>query len=154
MSEFELSELKGRKLMKEFLETRVDKVVFTKNLYARLDGYFRVCNKVASVEIKIRDKYYETFDTHLMEVGKYNAMVQDKEKHNLNSSFYACFFGDDTLYLYNISKVIDNSVIEKRKCPKTTAARSEYVWKDCYMIDRNVAVVFKKINGEWIRLEN
>lgn len=105
MTKFEESELRGRKLLKEFLETRVDKYGFTEDLYARLDAYFRVSNIVVSVEIKLRDKKYEDYSTHLMECEKYDAMISDKNRRGISGSLYACFFGDDTLYLYNTNKI-------------------------------------------------
>lgn len=155
MTKFEENELRGRKMFEELLkQCNLDQYVFTKDLYDRIDGYFKKDNKIASVEIKGRAKYYEGFKTHLMECDKYDAMIKDMEEKNLNSGFYACFFGDDTLYMYNIKKIKDNSSIEQKWCPKTTSAKSDYCWKDCYMIDKSIATIFNKVNGEWIRQEN
>lgn len=154
MNSFEIAELKGRGLFREFIEPRVKKIIFTTDLYDRIDGYFRLGGDIVSVEIKRRDKGAEGYSTHLMEIDKYDAMIADKKKRNIGGCIYACFFGDDTLYLYDVSKVVDNSIIQQKYCPRTTAAYSDYVWKDCYMIDKRIATVFKRVNGVWSRQEN
>ena len=82
------------------------------DLYNRVDGYFTKDNIKAVVEIKGRDKYYEGFDTHLMEVEKYKAIVTDAHSNGIKCAYYACFFGDDTLYLYNVGKIKANAEIE------------------------------------------
>ena len=155
MTKFEEAELKGRELFNEVLQSvGITDWQPTLDLYNRVDGYFIKDNKRAVVEIKGRTKYYEGFDTHLMEVDKYNAIVADAKSNGIKLAYYACFFGDDTLYLYNIGYIKPNSVVEKKWCPKTTAVDSDYCWKDCYMIYKDVAQIFTKVNGKWTRQEN
>ena len=116
-----------------------------------IDGYLTVGNNRLVIEIKGRDKYYEGWDTHLMEIQKYEDM-----KARGKNGMYACFFGDDTLYLYSLNQIKDNSKIKNIPCPITTADsdRSSYVLKPCYLIDKRIARVYKKINGKWSRQEN
>lgn len=153
-NEFENNEMRGRNLLAELFKQAGIEYMFTEDVYDRIDGYFQKDNKKASVEIKGRNKQYESFDTHLMECSKYDAMIKDMEDKNLNSAFYACFFGDDTLYMYNIKKIKDNSTVERRRCPRCTSANAGWCWKDCYMIDKSIATIFRKANDKWIKQEN
>lgn len=155
MTNFEKAELKGRKLFNEVLQSiGITDWQPTTDLYNRVDGYFNKGNKQAVVEIKGRTKYYEGFDTHLMEVDKYNAIVTDARSKGIKCAYYACFFGEDILYVYNVGIIKSNSNVEKKWCPRTTAENSDYCWKDCYMIHKEIATIFNKVNGEWIRQEN
>lgn len=155
MTEFEKAEIKGRNLFKEVLQSMgVADWQPTLDLYNRVDGYFTRNDRKAVVEIKGRTKRYESFDTHLMEVDKYDAIVADAKSNGIKSAFYACFFGEDALYLYNVGLIKNHSDKEKMWCPKTTASQSEYCLKDCYMIHKDIAQVYIKINGKWIRQEN
>lgn len=152
MTKFEESELKGRNLFNEVLQSiGVTDWQPTTDLYNRVDGYFTIDNRQVVVEIKGRAKQYEKYDTHLMEVDKYKAIVADAHNNGIKCAYYACFFGEDTLYLYNVGKIKANSEIEQKWCPKTTAAQSDYCWKDCYMIYKDIAQVFTKSNGKWYK---
>lgn len=116
-----------------------------------IDGYLTVGKHRLVIEIKGRDKYYEAWSTHLMEIKKYEDMIARGK-----NGIYACFFGDDSLYLYNLRQIKENSTKKNIPCPDTTAdeERSGYVLKPCYLINKSIAQVYKKINGEWIRQEN
>jgi hypothetical protein len=89
-----------------------------------------------------------------MEVDKYNAIIADATSNGIKSAFYACFFGEDVLYLYNVGLIKNHSDKEKKWCPKTTASQSEYCLKDCYMIHKDIAQVYIKINGKWKKSVN
>ena len=155
MTEFEKAEIKGRNLFKEVLQSMgVADWQPTLDLYDRVDGYFTRNDRKAVVEIKGRTKRYESFDTHLMEVDKYNAIVADAHSNGIKHAFYACFFGEDTLYLYNVGYIKSNSDKDKVWCPRTTAANSDFCWKDCYLIHKEIATVFNKVNGVWSKQEN
>lgn len=155
MTKFEESELKGRELFKEVLESlEINTWNPTTDMYDRVDGYFTKDNKQAVVEIKGRNKQYEGYDTHLMEVDKYKAIVKDAQDKGIKFAYYACFFGDDTLYLYNVGTIRTNSDVEQKWCPKTTAVNSDFCWKPCFLIHKEVATVFIKTNGKWIKQEN
>lgn len=155
MTKFEESELKGRELFKEVLESLgINTWNPTTDMYDRVDGYFIKDNKQAVVEIKGRTKYYEGFDTHLMEIDKYKAIIKDAQSKGIKRAYYACFFGEDTLYLYNVGNIKSNSDVEQKWCPKTTAVDSNYCWKPCYMIHKEIATVYHKINGKWNKQEN
>lgn len=155
MTKFEQAELKCRELFKEVLESlNINTWNPTTDMYNRVDGYFTKDDKQAVVEIKGRTKYYEQFDTHLMEVDKYKAIVKDAQSKGIKCAYYACFFGDNTLYLYNVGIIKNNSDVEQKWCPKTTAENSDYCWKPCYMIHKEIAQVFNKVNGKWIKQEN
>ena len=70
------------------------------------------------------------------------------------NGIYVNFFGPDVVYLYNLCEIKAHSTVEKKPCKETSfdENRSRIVMKDCYMIDRRIAKVFKRINGEWTRL--
>ena len=155
MTKFEESELKGRNLFNEVLQSiGITDWQPTTDLYNRVDGYFTIDNRQVVVEIKGRAKQYEKYDTHLMEVDKYNAIVTDARSKGIKCAYYACFFGEDTLYLYNVGSIKSNSDIEQKWCPKTTAVDSDYCWKPCYMIHKEIASVYNKVNGVWSKQEN
>ena len=155
MNNYEIAELKGRSLFNEVLQSvGITEWQPTLDLYNRVDGYFYKDEKKAVVEIKGRTKQYESFDTHLMEVDKYDAIVADATSNGIKSAFYACFFGEDVLYLYNVGLIKNHSDKEKKWCPKTTASQSEYCLKDCYMIHKDIAQVYIKTNGKWKKSVN
>ena len=49
-------------------------------------------------------------------------IVADATSNGIKNAFYACFFGEDALYLYNVGLIKNHSDKEKKWCPKTTAS--------------------------------
>ena len=61
-------------------------------------------NKVVA-EIKVRDIKYKDYSTHLMELDKFMNMTKAKIDNDCALGMYFNFFGDDDLYIYNISDI-------------------------------------------------
>ena len=86
-------------------------------------------NKKAVGEIKVRDKKYQGYYTHLIELRKLMALEDACKKQNLDWGFYFNFFGNDTLYIYNIRDIRKYGHNSSGAYNLTTAVASEQVVK-------------------------
>ena len=70
-----------------------------------MDMLYKRNGRTIGVEIKVRDKRYEGYDTYLMELSKYNALVDKVNKGVVDNAAYVNFFGNDTVYIFPLRKV-------------------------------------------------
>lgn len=70
-----------------------------------MDMLYKVKGRTTGVEIKVRDKKYEGYDTYMMELSKYNALVEKVNKGTIDNACYVNFFGEDTVYIFPLRKV-------------------------------------------------
>ena len=155
MNNFKKCENKGRTMLKELLDqsNNVSNQYCSEGDYDRVDYYFDLLDKKVVAEIKVRDKSCHQYDTLMMEVDKYYALVKDRQDKNLNCSYYINFIGDDTCYWFSTSKIYQ-AKREYKYCPKVSAYKSEYKYKECFMIPKEWGVKFVKVEGIWIKQEN
>lgn len=155
MNNFQKAENKGRKLLKELLDqsNNVSNQHCSEGDFDRVDYYFELLDKKVVAEIKVRDISCHKYDTLMMEVDKYFALVKDRQDKKLNCSYYINFIGEDTCYWFSTSKIYQ-ARRESKYCPKVSAYSSEYKYKECFMIPKEWGVKFVKVNGKWTRQEN
>lgn len=155
MNKFIESDAYGRKLLKELIEQfNATNIEETEDEYYPTDLYFNLKDISIVAEIKVRDIQYESYDTHLMEVNKYLALVKDKADCNKDLAIYVCFFGDDICYWYKSSDIKKYATRQTKRCNRTTAIYTGKKEKDCLMIPKNRGKKFIKVNGVWSKSEN
>ena len=86
-------------------------------------------NKKAVGEIKVRAKKYQGYYTHLIELRKLMALENACKQQHLDWGFYFNFFGNDTLYIYNIRDIRKYGYNSSGFYNQTTAVASEQVVK-------------------------
>lgn len=70
-----------------------------------MDMLYKRNGKTIGVEIKVRDMRYEGYDTYLMELSKYNALVEKVNSGVVDNAAYVNFFGNDTVYIFPLRKI-------------------------------------------------
>lgn len=153
MNKFQQAENKGREYFKSWLEAiGVEEYTFAPNEYDVVDCDFEFKDKRLTTEIKVRNPKYRTYETHIMELTKYNNMMKYIKDNNMDGGIYANFFGEDWLYVYNINK-IDITEIESIRAPRTTAGYQGRINKDMINLPINTAQIFNKVNDKWTRIQ-
>jgi hypothetical protein len=92
--------------------------------------------KKCVIEMKFRDKYYET---KMLEVKKYNALME------LDSDIVKIYFVSDPegTYMFWLDGIKDFK-LEKLMSPKTTLWNSKRVLKDVYLLPEGIASYIHK----------
>jgi hypothetical protein len=99
MDKFEESELKGRELLKSFLDqVGAEDQQPTVGRYNPVDYFFTYKGKKVVAEIKVRDVQYQNYSTHLIEDSKLKALFKAKEDNGCDFAYYINFFGEDAVY--------------------------------------------------------
>ena len=147
MNNFTILENKGREQFKSFL----DKVGATdqqptEDQYNPVDYYFTYKGQKVVAEIKVRDKGYENYPTHIIEENKLKSLLKAKEEDKCDFAYYVCFFGE-TAYWYNTTAILNSTVTEYLYCNATTAENNGKQDKLVRMIPTSIAKVYEKIDG-------
>lgn len=123
MDNFQQHELKGRKKLESIFKGshKVTNYEFTTGQYDRLDCFTTgATGALTAYEIKDRDINSQTYPNYILELSKLNALMEAKEKSGY-TPYYINFFADNTILLWDVSKIdITNRVI-KKWCTATTA---------------------------------
>ena len=99
MDKFEESELKGRELLKSFLDqVGASDQQPTEGKFNPVDYFFTYKGNKVVAEIKCRDIQYKNYDTHLIEDGKLKSLLKAKKDNDCDYAYYINFFGEDTVY--------------------------------------------------------
>lgn len=153
MNKFQEAENKGREYFKEWLkQIGVEEYTFAPNDYDVVDCDFEFKGKRLTTEIKVRDSKYRNYPTHIMELSKYNNVMQYITDNKMDNGIYANFFGEDWLYIYSIKK-IDTTEIEMMGAPRTTAGYQGWTSKEMINLPTNTAQIFNRINNKWTRIQ-
>lgn len=122
MDNFERHENKGRRKLEAIFNSsdKVAKYEFTTGKFDRLDcfttGY---SGNLTAYEIKDRDISSTLYPDYILEVPKYKALMAAYDDGY--TPYYINFFADNTVILWDVSKIdITNRVI-KKPCTRTTA---------------------------------
>lgn len=155
MDNFTKAEIEGRQLFKSLLEQcNITEYLETENKYDTMDMLYKAKGRTVGVEIKVRDKRYEGYDTYLMELTKYNALVDKIKDGVVDNACYVNFFGNDTVYIFPIRKIAqgikDGTIkIDTTYCNKTTAVYSDKVAKQTIKIPKSIAQKFIRVDNKW-----
>lgn len=153
IKKYQASEALGRVKLDGFLQQiKADKIQFTKRQFDRIDCFFTLKGKKIGAEIKNRDKSVESFDTYIMEKSKLDYMDLLISK-GIKSCWMIYFFGDN-MYIfkyYTIKKLIRKHIIYKHRysLPKSTVENLGNKYVDVYMLPKEYATKFTKIDGRW-----
>ena len=137
-----MSELTGRaKLEQLFKENGVTKYAFSKKQFERTDGAYIYDGDKYYFEIK--DRYNNFYDTLILQVDKYQAMLDLKEKRaDLKDCWYINFM-KGKMYAFKLEDVTEWAKTNKpvkKYCKKTTEfANNQYVLKDVYLLPIEMA---------------
>ena len=129
-----------RKLVEDFKNSKCEiEYEFTKGKYDSIDCFATAStgDKYA-IELKNRDISIDKYDTYLLELHKYNALMAA----HIDSGYtplYRCYFQDGVL-TWDISKIDINGRIEEMKCAESTFNYSHKVVKKIIMLKKEEAL--------------
>lgn len=155
MDEFEKAEQSGRALFIEILQQlQITDYRESVEKYDTLDVYCTIKEHSTGVEIKKRDKQFEHYPTYMMELYKYNALVDRVNNKELDQIYYVNFFGSDTAYIFSLRRIAqdiaDGTIkITSTYANKTTAAFSGKVEKRIILIPKQYATKLIKKGDKW-----
>lgn len=157
MDNFSKAEQEGRQLFKSLLEQcNITEYLETEDKYDTMDMLYKTNGRTIGVEIKVRDKKYEGCDTYLMELSKYNALVEKIKQGIVDNAAYVNFFGNDTAYIFPI-RVIAQAIKEGKVrkqityCNRTTAYLGEKVAKVTLYLPKELAIKIVRIGDKWTK---
>ena len=152
MDKFQIDEQEGRGLLCSFLQKYAKKIDFTQDKYCPVDVFFTFQdNRKAVGEIKVRAKKYQGYYTHLIELRKLMALEDACSQQHLDYGFYFIFFGNDTLYIYNIRDIRRYGYHSSGTYNQTTAVASEKVLKQMVEIPTRYATKFILKEDKWYK---
>lgn len=155
MDEFDKAEQDGRTLFKSILnQLQISDYRESAEKYDTLDIYATIKDRYTGVEIKKRDTQFEHYPTYMMELYKYNALVDRINNKELDQIYYVNFFGDNTVYIFSLRKIaegINNGTVELTStyANKTTAAFSGRVEKQILLIPKEMATKLVRVDNKW-----
>lgn len=156
MDEFDKAEQSGRALFTEILQQlQITDYKESVEKYDTLDMYFTIKDKYTGIEIKKRDKQFEHYDTYLMEVSKFKALVNRLKSGEIDQIYYVNFFGADTVYIFSLRKIADGIkngtvTVSSTYANRTTAAYSGKVEKRILLLPKQYATKLIKEGDKWI----
>lgn len=147
MNQFTACEQRGRRIFKQFLNSRGiyntverKRYGFSKDKYCPIDGALYKGNNIEVFEIKYRFKLY---DTIYMEYSKFKSMTEIvKSKKNVRNGYYINLI-QGKMYIYKLSDITKYLketpfAVKKVYCPVTTAADNGR--RDKLMIDLPISL--------------
>lgn len=156
MDEYKRNEIKGRSWFSRFInETQRDLVFIpTETINETIDGFLKTATNSCVIEIKTRNKDYEKFKTHWIEIGKFMNIVNWQTKTKSKKAYYVNFFDWDTVYIYDLKKVNSQTcnIVSKWVWEKTVVGDKK-VLKRFFEIPREFARIYKWENYKWKRIQ-
>ncbi len=155
MDEFDKAEQSGRALFTSILQQlQITDYRESVEKYDTLDMYLTLKEKYTGVEIKKRDKQFEHYPTYMMEVYKFNALVDRVNSKELDQIYYVNFFGEDTVYIFSLKKIAEGIrqgkvQVTSTYANKTTAAFSGRVEKRILLIPKELATKIIRVGDKW-----
>lgn len=142
-------EEKGRKkLIEDFNNADCEMIYeFTKGKFDSIDCFATACTgEKFAVEIKNRDISIEKYDTYLLEMKKYNALMIAYEESGYTPLFRVYF--QDGVLTWDISKIDINGRVEEMKCAESTFNYEHKINKKIIMLKKEEAID-KKRGGKY-----
>lgn len=132
MSEFIRREMMGRKALLNLQQENPDKLkwplMFNPDPYGPYDAYYFTDDKLVWIEIKIRDKEY---DTWLLEKSKLNNMINESVRLGVKPVFLYLNFTPNATYIWNITNIKLEDFTDKIMANKSTSiSRTNKILKD------------------------
>lgn len=155
MDEFEKAEQSGRALFIEILQQlQITDYRESAEKYDTLDVYCTIKEHSTGVEIKKRDKQFEHYPTYMMEVYKFNALWQRLKDKEFEQIYYVNFFGEDTVYIFNLQKIAEGIkqgkvIVTSTYANRTTAVFQGKTEKRILLIPKEYAAKLVRIDNKW-----
>lgn len=152
---YQNAEAKGRKKLEDFLIYKgITDFNFTEDKYNQVDAVLTKNGKTYTIEIKDRNKKYESYPTFIVEKSKVDYMDVLYKKGKTVNSLICQIFGNH-LYFFSyikLKKLIDSGKVkeEKMKLPATTITENSNRYKAVYLVPKEYAYLFiKDSNGDY-----
>ena len=95
-----------------------------------------------AIEVKNRDIPIEKYDTYLLEMRKYNALMSAHTESGY-TPLYRCYFRDGVI-TWDVSKIDIENRVEDLKCTQTTVDYGHKVVKKLIMLKKEEAIDKKR----------
>lgn len=150
MDKFKQNEIRGRTLFSEWCNQRnyISNLEYSQGKYDVYDAQMKVNGKRVIVEIKVRDIKYINYNTHMLESSKLTGLKSISQEGD--KIYYCNFFGENDLYVYNITDVDNN--YSYKYLDKTTAVDKGKTDKKIVELDSSTAMKFRKVNNQWVKV--
>lgn len=149
MTTKEYEENGRRKLVEDFKNSKHEiEYEFTKGKYDSIDCFATAAsiNQKYAVEIKNRNIPIEKYDTYLLELHKYNALMA-AHIYSGYTPLFRVYFQDGVL-TWDVSKIDITNRVEELKCTQTTVDYGHKVAKKLIMLKKEEAINDKKRGGK------
>ena len=147
MDKFDKAEQTGRALFTTILQQlQVSDYKEATEKYDTLDMFFTINEKYTGVEIKKRDKQFESYPTYMMEVYKFKALWKRLNDKEFEQIYYVNFFGEDTVYIFPLRKIV---IVTSTYANKTTAVFQGKTEKRILLIPKEYAAKLVRIDNKW-----
>ena len=136
-----------KKLVEDFKNSKCQMIYeFTKGKYDSIDCFATAStgDKYA-IEIKNRDISLDKYDTYLMELHKYNALMIAYEESGYTPLFRVYF--QDGVLTWDISKIDVNDRVEEMPCAESTFNYEHKIVKKIILLKKEEAINDKKRGG-------
>lgn len=134
-----------RKLVEDFNDADCEMIYeFTKGKFESIDCFATAAsiNQKYAIEIKNRDISIDKYSTYLLEMKKYNALM-DAHIYSGYTPLFRVYFQDGVL-TWDISKIDINGRVEEMKCAESTFNYEHKVIKKIIMLKKDEAIDKKR----------
>lgn len=137
-------EKKGRKkLIEDFNNSNCEMIYEFTDIALSVDCFATACTgEKYAIEIKDRDISIDKYDTYLLEMKKYNALMAAYIYSGYTPLFRVYF--QDGVLTWDISKIDINGRVEEMKCTQTTVDYGHKVVKKLIMLTKEEAIDKKR----------
>ena len=138
---------KGRKkLVEDFKNSKCEiEYEFTKGKFDSIDCFATASTgQRFAIELKNRDISIDKYDTYLLELHKYNALMIAYEESGYTPLFRVYF--QDGVLTWDISKIDVDGRVEEMSCAESTFNYEHKVVKKIIMLKKEEAINDKKRN--------
>ena len=122
MNAFLEDEAIGRKKLKQLFETspKISKYEFAEHEFDKVDAFSTGQTGRCTYEIKNRNILSTKYDTYLLELDKYNALMYEYTEEGY-TPYYINFFSDGICIMWDVSKIDIEDRVELKYCTNKTA---------------------------------
>lgn len=146
MTTTEYEEKGRRKLVEDFKNADCEMIYeFTKGKYDSIDCFATACTgQKYAIELKDRDISLDKYDTYLLELHKYNALMVAHIESGYTPLFRVYF--QDGVLTWDISKIDVENRVEEMPCAESTFNYEHKVIKKIMLLKKEEAINGKKRN--------
>lgn len=141
----------GRNKFKSFIDQykSID-LWWSEGMMNRLDAFISKNDKTYGIEIKVRNKLYNTL---ILEQSKYLAFEELINNKEISNALYVNFINDD-MYIFSYNK-LDWKTLKPQIWSSPDKTVNDFKWcvpKMVYMLPIELATHYRKIDNKWKKL--